>query len=212
MAWTYKGRACPDSFGRYVVKSARFDRLLASTALGAGAGSVQPCRHGAAKRLAASMAAVPVPGHHPSPAADGEGLSAKPAQRPPGCARERPKQDGHRLPPPSRRKQPRRRSPTADGGVADKLRELIIEQAVRPPRQPKGRSRRRRGLLQRAQLRAALGEQQRRESSAPNPRSPISPRPTPSVSIRAIIRRRISSRPRMLTRSPRPSSSSPPRR
>ena len=34
MAWTYKGAAaCPLELGRYVVKSARFDRLLASTAL-----------------------------------------------------------------------------------------------------------------------------------------------------------------------------------
>ena len=65
---------------------------------------------------------------------------------------------------------------------------------ARPHRQPQGRPRGRRSVLQGARLRAAVGQRWRRRRRAPRPRSPISRRSTASASTRTTIRRRISNR------------------
>ena len=128
MGWTYKGpRLPPDSFGRYVVKSARFDRLLASTAL---ALVLALSSHAGLAQQSDSriVAAVPVPDTTlpPPPTAKDLAANDRPRlRRPlPSCPRRPSKTQP--LPPPNRPKQrPTSRAATADGGVGDKLRELI---------------------------------------------------------------------------------------
>ena len=119
-------------------------------------------------------------GYRPAAAADGEGRRAASAATPP---RPRPTQRGRcrpsrrspsrarrRTPPPrqrragqSRGRAGRRARPTADSAVADKLRDIDHRQAVRPHRQPQGRPRGRRSVLQGARLQAALGRRRRRQ-------------------------------------------------
>jgi L,D-transpeptidase YcbB len=124
MAWTYKGpRLPPDSFGRYVVKTARFDRLLASTAL---ALVLALSSHaGMAQQSDASVvAAVPVPDTTlpPPPTAKDIGVTTAPAASP------APKQDtATPVAEPAKAAATPASSPTmtADGGLGDKIHELI---------------------------------------------------------------------------------------
>ena len=123
MAWTYKGRACPDSFGRYLVKSARFDRLLASTAL---ALVLALSSHASMAQQSDSrvLAAVPVPDTTLPPPPTAKDFTAKPAAAVPQAAPVAPKQDAT-APAAEPVKAAATPVTTADGGVGDKIRELI---------------------------------------------------------------------------------------
>ncbi len=124
MAWIYKGaRLPPRTFGRNVVKSARFDRLLASTALAlvlalsSHAGMAQ-------QNETRAVASVPMPDTTLPPPLTAKDVEATPRQAAPVA----PKQDtAAPTAEPAKAATVPAASPTvtADGGVADKLRELI---------------------------------------------------------------------------------------
>src|SRR5690242_7087126 len=122
MVGIWKGFAAWDSFGRYVVKSARFDRLLASTALAlvlalsSHAGMAQQTEK-------AIQASVPMPDTTLPPPLTAKDIEAKPGQPAPSA----PKQDAAPAAEGAKAAAPPAAAPTATAksGVADKVREIV---------------------------------------------------------------------------------------